>query len=104
MGTFLDRAGPHLHRRTRTRRPHRPARRRRMSRLDTVSLHEPWRGNPVVVIAPDSFKGSLEAVDVAAAIAGGFHDVVGTEAALLERPMADGGRSEEHTSELQSRG
>ncbi|MCC6076639.1 glycerate kinase [Pseudomonas sp. GCM10022188] len=43
-----------------------------------------------VVIAPDSFKESLSATQVAAAIAGGLREVW-PEAELLCRPMADGG-------------
>jgi glycerate 2-kinase len=43
-----------------------------------------------VVVAPDKFKGSLDAAGVAAALAAGFRDVVpGAEFALV--PMADGG-------------
>ena len=45
---------------------------------------------PTVVIAPDSFKGSLRAVEVARAIAEGWHAVrPGDELVLL--PQADGG-------------
>ncbi|AKJ67223.1 glycerate kinase [Pandoraea thiooxydans] len=45
---------------------------------------------PVIVIAPDSFKGSLSAADVAAAIAAGIARVhPGAE--VRQRPMADGG-------------
>ncbi|WP_394559070.1 glycerate kinase [Aquipseudomonas alcaligenes] len=43
-----------------------------------------------IVIAPDSFKESLSAPDVAAAIARGWHQVY-PEAEVLLRPMADGG-------------
>jgi glycerate kinase len=43
-----------------------------------------------VVIAPDKFKGSLDAAGVAAALAAGVHDVVpGAHCELV--PMADGG-------------
>ena len=43
-----------------------------------------------IVIAPDSFKGALPALDVANAIAAGIHRVwPGADCALL--PMADGG-------------
>ncbi len=45
---------------------------------------------PVVVIAPDSFKGSVSAGDAAAAIAAGVRRVW-PEAELRLRPMADGG-------------
>ena len=43
-----------------------------------------------IVIAPDSFKDSLSAADVAAAIARGLRLAL-PKAALVERPMADGG-------------
>ncbi|MDH0893112.1 MULTISPECIES: glycerate kinase [unclassified Pseudomonas] len=43
-----------------------------------------------VVIAPDSFKESLSAPEVAAAIARGWHQVF-ADADILLRPMADGG-------------
>lgn len=43
-----------------------------------------------IVIAPDSFKESLSAPDVAAAIARGWQQVF-PEAECLLRPMADGG-------------
>jgi glycerate kinase len=43
-----------------------------------------------IVIAPDSFKDSLSAADVASAIARGLRQAL-PEAALIERPMADGG-------------
>ncbi len=43
-----------------------------------------------IVIAPDSFKESLSAPDVAAAIASGWQQVF-PEAECLLRPMADGG-------------
>ena len=43
-----------------------------------------------VVVAPDSFKGSLDARAVAAAIGAGVRDAV-PDAAVLERPVADGG-------------
>ena len=43
-----------------------------------------------VVIAPDKFKGSLDAAGVTAALAAGVHDVIpGAECVLV--PMADGG-------------
>jgi glycerate 2-kinase len=45
---------------------------------------------PVIVVAPDSFKGSLLAADVAAAIATGVRRAL-PEAELRLRPMADGG-------------
>ena len=44
-----------------------------------------------IVIAPDSFKGSLSAVDAAAAIAAGARDVFGDSAEIIQSPMADGG-------------
>ena len=46
--------------------------------------------SPVVVVAPDSFKGSLAAPDAAAAIADGVGRAL-HGATTLERPMADGG-------------
>ena len=52
--------------------------------------HAMLRSAPVVVIAPDSFKGSLDAPGVCAAIAAGLRKVW-PEADLRARPMADGG-------------
>jgi glycerate kinase len=46
--------------------------------------------SPVVVVAPDSFKGSLAAPDAAAAIAAGVGRAL-HGATTIERPMADGG-------------
>ncbi|HTD35741.1 MAG TPA: glycerate kinase, partial [Candidatus Elarobacter sp.] len=43
-----------------------------------------------VVIAPDKFKSSLNAAEVAAALARGVRDVV-PDAACVAVPMADGG-------------
>jgi len=43
-----------------------------------------------IVAAPDSFKGSLDAVTAARAIAAGVRDAL-PEAAVVECPMADGG-------------
>ncbi|MBD5786455.1 glycerate kinase [Cellulosimicrobium terreum] len=43
-----------------------------------------------VVVAPDSFKGSLSAAEVAHAVATGVRDVV-ADAQVVELPMADGG-------------
>ncbi|MDQ6944241.1 MAG: glycerate kinase, partial [Candidatus Eremiobacteraeota bacterium] len=43
-----------------------------------------------VVVAPDKFKGSLDAAGVAAALAAGVHDVI-PDAACELVPMADGG-------------
>ena len=45
---------------------------------------------PAIVLAPDSFKGSLSAPDVAAALARGLIRVW-PDADLRVRPMADGG-------------
>jgi glycerate kinase len=45
---------------------------------------------PVIVLAPDSFKGSLDAPAVCAAIATGLRRVW-PEASIRSRPMADGG-------------
>ena len=44
-----------------------------------------------VVIAPDSFKGSLAAVDVAAAMAVGVQSVFGNAVRVVQCPLADGG-------------
>ncbi|GAA3758398.1 glycerate kinase [Microbacterium kribbense] len=43
-----------------------------------------------VVLAPDSFKGSISARDACAALAAGYRDV-DPEAEIIARPMADGG-------------
>jgi glycerate kinase len=48
------------------------------------------RAAPHVVVAPDSFKGSLPAADVAEALAAGVRDVV-PAARVTCLPMADGG-------------
>lgn len=45
-----------------------------------------------IVIAPDSFKDSLEAAGVARAIAAGITNAW-PEAECIECPMADGGRA-----------
>lgn len=45
---------------------------------------------PIIVVAPDSFKGSLSAADVAAAIARGVTRAL-PRAEIRQRPMADGG-------------
>jgi len=45
---------------------------------------------PVVVVAPDSFKGSLDAPAVCAAIAEGLHRVW-PQAEVIAMPIADGG-------------
>ncbi|MBH0115844.1 glycerate kinase [Salinibacterium sp. NG253] len=47
--------------------------------------------NPVVVIAPDSFKGSLTAADAAAALERGAREMLPESATVLTFPMADGG-------------
>ena len=44
-----------------------------------------------IVIAPDSFKGSLSAAEVASAMADGVRDVCGDAVDIVLRPMADGG-------------
>ncbi|MCQ4121060.1 glycerate kinase [Rhodococcus tibetensis] len=49
----------------------------------------PW--HPTVVIAPDSFKGSLTAAEVAAAMAEGVRTALGPHAIIVECPLADGG-------------
>lgn len=46
---------------------------------------------PVIVVAPDSFKGSASAAQAAAALARGARAVAGPEATIIELPMADGG-------------
>lgn len=46
---------------------------------------------PVVIVAPDSFKGSLSAAHAAAAIARGARAVFGADAEIVELPLADGG-------------
>ena len=45
---------------------------------------------PLIVIAPDSFKGSLDAKGVATAIASGLRRAL-PDAKVMIRPMADGG-------------
>lgn len=47
--------------------------------------------SPVIVVAPDSFKGSASAAQAAAAMARGARTVAGPDARILELPMADGG-------------
>lgn len=44
-----------------------------------------------VVVAPDSFKGSLSAAAAAAAMAEGARSVFGPDAVIVQCPMADGG-------------
>lgn len=51
----------------------------------------PETHNPVVVIAPDSFKGSLTATDAAAALERGAREMLPETATVLSFPMADGG-------------
>lgn len=46
---------------------------------------------PVVVAAPDSFKGSITAAGAAAAMARGARSVFGPGAEIVELPLADGG-------------
>jgi glycerate kinase len=52
-----------------------------------------WANNtaPRLVIAPDKFKGSLSAREVAAALAAGWRAAVGEEWEIVAVPMADGG-------------
>lgn len=45
----------------------------------------------MVVVAPDSFKGSLSAEQATAAISAGVRDTLGEGAEILQLPMADGG-------------
>lgn len=51
----------------------------------------PSRRAPVVVAAPDSFKGSVTAASAAAALARGARAVFGPDAEIVELPLADGG-------------
>jgi glycerate kinase len=44
-----------------------------------------------IVIAPDKFKGSLPAGQVAAAVAAGLRAALDSEAELITVPVADGG-------------
>lgn len=46
---------------------------------------------PVVIVAPDSFKGSLSAAEAAHAMARGARAVFGPAAEIIELPLADGG-------------
>ncbi|MFC9549926.1 glycerate kinase [Rhodococcus sp. NPDC056960] len=46
---------------------------------------------PTVVLAPDSFKGSLPAVEVAAAMAAGVRLALGADVDIVQCPLADGG-------------
>jgi glycerate kinase len=50
----------------------------------------PASRSPIVVVAPDSFKGSLDAPAICAAIARGVHRVW-PDAEVRACPMADGG-------------
>ena len=55
-------------------------------------MNHPAATTPLtIVIAPDSFKGSLSAADAAAALAAGVRDVLGAAPQITECPMADGG-------------
>lgn len=47
--------------------------------------------HPVIVAAPDSFKGSVSAREAAAAMALGARDAYGPGAEIIELPLADGG-------------
>jgi glycerate kinase len=49
------------------------------------------RGDLTVVVAPDSFKGSLLAAHVASAMAAGVRDALGERVRVIECPLADGG-------------
>ncbi|MCC3294186.1 glycerate kinase [Arthrobacter sp. zg-Y411] len=46
---------------------------------------------PVIVVAPDSFKGSISAAGAAAAMTRGARFAFGPDAEMIEIPMADGG-------------
>ncbi|GAB2454017.1 glycerate kinase [Xylanimonas ulmi] len=56
----------------------------------TLTTTDPASAGPHVVVAPDSFKGSLDAIEVAEAIAAGVLAAVPT-ARVTRLPMADGG-------------
>ncbi len=56
----------------------------------TMTSSRPALRPPVVVIAPDSFKGSLSAEDVARAIGAGIQAAI-PDAEIRLRPIADGG-------------
>jgi glycerate kinase len=49
------------------------------------------RRKPTIVIAPDSFKGTLSAVDIAAAMAAGVESALGPDVHVVQCPLADGG-------------
>ena len=51
----------------------------------------PLTQTPIVIIAPDSFKGSLTAADATAALERGAREVLPDDAVVLTFPMADGG-------------
>src|SRR4051794_6599118 len=55
-----------------------------------MSGMEQQTGNYRIVVAPDSFKGSLSAVEVAKAIVSGIRRS-GLAAGIVQVPMADGG-------------
>lgn len=44
-----------------------------------------------VLVAPDAFKGSLRAVDAAAAMAEGLRGALGAAVEIIAIPLADGG-------------
>lgn len=45
----------------------------------------------VIVVCPDSFKGSADAAGAAAAMAAGARSIFGPDATIIEIPLADGG-------------
>jgi glycerate 2-kinase len=49
------------------------------------------RRKPTIVVAPDSFKGTLSAVEIAAAMAAGVRSALGADVHVVECPLADGG-------------
>ncbi|MGJ9404116.1 glycerate kinase [Arthrobacter sp. KK5.5] len=51
----------------------------------------PTTRSPIVVVAPDSYKGSASAAEAAAAMARGARAAYGPDAEILEVPLADGG-------------
>ncbi|OZF26096.1 glycerate kinase [Rhodococcus sp. 14-2483-1-2] len=44
-----------------------------------------------IVVAPDSFKGTRSATEIAAAMAAGVRDALGSAVTVIECPLADGG-------------
>src|SRR4051812_12217081 len=77
---------------------------RQMNALSpTYHSRVPERAAPRVLIAPQSFKGSADAVAVAAAIARGVR-AVWPRAEIVEMPLADGGEGTVHALVTATRG